>query len=166
MRIGVLCSPDSWYLQDLQRAAGAAHQLVCLGFHRLAAAWGEGPHWRLFAGEHDLTTFDAVLIRTMPPGSLEQVILRMDVLGRLEAAGVLVVNPPRAVEIAVDKYLASARLQAAGLPTPRTLVCQTVTDALEAFVALGGNVVVKPLFGGEGRGILRVEDRDLASRVF
>ena len=42
-----------------------------------------------------------------------------------EAAGGVVVNPPRAVEAAVDKYLTSARLQAAGLDTPRTVVCQT-----------------------------------------
>lgn len=166
MRIGVLCSPDSWYLQDLQRAAGDRHELQCVSFHRLAAAWDEQARWRLFAGELDLSACDAVLVRTMPPGSLEQVVFRMDLLSRLEAAGVPVLNPPRAVEIAVDKYLASARLQAAGLPTPRTLVCQTVEDALAGFEALGGQVVVKPLFGGEGRGILRVEDRDLASRVF
>ena len=51
----------------------------------------------------------------MPPGSLEQVVFRMDVLGRLEAAGKVVINPPRAIEAAVDKYLASAKLAAAGL---------------------------------------------------
>jgi ribosomal protein S6--L-glutamate ligase len=37
---------------------------------------------------------------------------------------------------------------------------------MAGFVELGGRVVVKPLFGGEGRGILRVDDADLASRVF
>jgi RimK family alpha-L-glutamate ligase len=165
MRVAVLCSPDSWYLQDLQRAAGTAHEVVGVRFERLAADW-QGERWQFLAGEHDLRTFDAVLIRTMPPGTLEQVIFRMDVLGRLEAAGTLVLNPPRAVEAAVDKYLASARLQAAGLPTPRTLVCQSVTAAMDGFARLGGRIVVKPLFGGEGRGILRVEDQDLASRVF
>lgn len=166
MRIGVLCAPDSWYLQDLQRAAGERHDVRALSFGRLAAHWQTPDGWRLRAEEEDLTRFDAVLVRTMPPGSLEQVVFRMDVLGRLEAAGVLVMNPPRAIEIAVDKYLASARLQAAGLPTPRTLVCQTVEDAMAGFAQLGGRVVVKPLFGGEGRGILRVDDADLASRVF
>jgi ribosomal protein S6--L-glutamate ligase len=166
MRIAVLCSPDSWYLEDLRRAAGDRHELHCINFGRLAATWNGGGRWRLLADEHDLTCFDAALIRTMPPGSLEQVIFRMDLLGQLQAAGVLVVNPPRAVEVAVDKYLASARLQAAGLPTPRTRVCQTVHDAMAGFAELGGRVVVKPLFGGEGRGILRVEDEELASRVF
>ena len=31
---------------------------------------------------------------------------------------------------------------------------------------LGGDVVVKPLFGAEGRGIVRVSDPDLAFRTF
>ena len=102
----------------------------------------------------------------MPPGSLEQIVFRMDLLGRLEAAGVPVFNPPRAIEAAVDKYLASARLAAAGLLVPRTIVCQTADDAMAAFAALGGDVVVKPLFGSEGRGIARLQDEAMAERAF
>ena len=71
------------------------------------------------AGEFDLSRADAVLVRTMPPGSLEQVVLRMDLLARLEAAGTPVINPPRAIEAAVDKYLTTAKLAAAGLPVPQ-----------------------------------------------
>jgi ribosomal protein S6--L-glutamate ligase len=36
---------------------------------------------------------------------------------------------------------------------------------MEAFEELGGDVVVKPLFGGEGRGIVRLSDPDMAWRV-
>jgi ribosomal protein S6--L-glutamate ligase len=90
----------------------------------------------------------------------------MDALGQLEAAGTIVLNPPRAIEVAVDKYLASAKLNAAGLLTPRTIVCQTVDDALAGFATLGGDVVIKPLFGAEGRGITRIADEALAQRAF
>jgi ribosomal protein S6--L-glutamate ligase len=102
----------------------------------------------------------------MPPGSLEQVVFRMDALIQLEARGVDVLNPPRAVECAVDKYLTSARLAAAGLRVPETVVCEDAVAALEAFEQLGGDVVVKPIFGSEGRGIVRVSDPDLALRTF
>ncbi len=102
----------------------------------------------------------------MPPGSLEQVVFRMDALGRLEAAGATVINPPRAIECAVDKYLTTARLAAAGLLVPRTVACQTVEDAMAAFELLGGDVVIKPLFGSEGRGITRLQDEALAERAF
>jgi ribosomal protein S6--L-glutamate ligase len=102
----------------------------------------------------------------MPPGSLEQVVFRMDVLHRLQSRGIAVLNPPAAIETCVDKYLASARLEAAGLRVPPTVVCQHADAALEAFTALGGDVVVKPLFGSEGRGMVRVSDPDLAWRTF
>jgi ribosomal protein S6--L-glutamate ligase len=115
---------------------------------------------------HDLIDFDAVVIRTMPPGSLEQVVYRMDVLGQLEAAGITVLNSPKSVECAVDKYLTTAKLEAIGLPVPETIVCEDSDDALLAFEQLGRDVVVKPIFGSEGRGILRVSDPDLALRTF
>jgi ribosomal protein S6--L-glutamate ligase len=102
----------------------------------------------------------------MPPGSLEQVVFRMDVLARLEADGVTILNPPRAIEHAVDKYLATAKLAAAGLPVPDTIVCEGSDMALAAFDQLGRDVVVKPVFGAEGRGIVRVSDPEIALRVF
>ncbi len=118
------------------------------------------------SGEVDLTDADCLLVRTMPPGSLEQVVFRMDALAQLEEAGTLVVNPPRALEAAVDKYLALAELHRAGLRVPRTVVCQTAEAAMEAFASLGGDVVVKPLFGSEGRGLTRLNDEALALRAF
>lgn len=165
MRLAVLAAPDSWYLSDLQRAAGARHEVVGVAFDRLTARLDSHGR-RVAAADSPLNEFDAVMVRTMPPGSLEQVVFRMDALGVLVDSGIVVINPPRAIEAAVDKYLASAKLHAAGLLTPRTLACQSLTDALAGFHELGGDVVVKPLFGGEGRGILRVHDESLAWRVF
>jgi ribosomal protein S6--L-glutamate ligase len=89
----------------------------------------------------------------------------MDALHRLEAAGVPVVNPPRAVEAAVDKYLALARIEGVGLPVPRTWVGESPEAALAAFEDLGGDVVIKPVFGSEGRGIVRVTEREAAWRI-
>src|SRR5207249_4731764 len=66
----------------------------------------------------------------------------------------------------VDKYLACARLNAAGLPVPPTITCQDAEAALEAFERLGGDVVVKPLFGSEGRGMVRLTDPEMAWRTF
>lgn len=165
MHLAVLGSLESWYAADLRRAATGEHTVTPLTFRQLAASVQAGGQ-AMIAGGFDLRQADVVLVRTMPPGSLEQVVFRMDVLGRLESEGRLVINPPRAVEAAVDKYLATARLQAAGLLVPRTVVCQTVGDAMQAMTDLGGDVVVKPLFGSEGRGITRLNDEAVALRVF
>jgi ribosomal protein S6--L-glutamate ligase len=176
LKIGILANEGSWYWADLARAASPlGHSCERLDFGHLAAASGLGslkggvpytPFPDQPEASRSLSDFDAVIVRTMPPGSLEQVVFRMDTLARLEAAGTLVVNSPRSIECAVDKFLTTARLEAAGLPVPRTVTCQDSETAMQAFEALGGDVIVKPLFGAEGRGICRVSDPDLAFRTF
>jgi RimK family alpha-L-glutamate ligase len=109
---------------------------------------------------------DAVIVRGIPRGSLEQVIFRVDALHALAERGVACVNGPRAIERTIDKFLASALLARAGVPTPRTIACERADDALEAFEELGGDVIVKPLFGAMGAGMTRVSDADVADRVF
>ena len=159
MRIAILSCGAGWHVRDLQRAAAArGHEAVAVDFRRVEAA--------LPGQETSLDSFDSVLVRTMPPGSLEQVVFRMDVLHRLEKKGRRVVNPPLALETCIDKYLACARLQAADLPVPATIVCQDAEAGLAAFGRLGADVVVKPLFGSEGRGMVRVADAELAWRTF
>jgi RimK family alpha-L-glutamate ligase len=176
--LGVLVNPDSWYWRDLQRAARhLGLRLRPLSFAQLsgrlvapmtrADVWTDAP----LAGDTprvELTAdrMPALLVRGMPRGTLEQIIFRMNILQRLSDSGMRVVNPPRSLEIAIDKWLTLDRLHAAGLPVPQTICCQGREAALEAFEQLGGDVVVKPLFGGEGRGILRVDQPDLAWRVF
>ena len=76
------------------------------------------------------------------------------------------INSPRALERTIDKSWASALLARAGVPTPPTVACERYETAMEAFDRLGGDVVVKPLFGAMGNGIVRIEDRDVAHRVF
>jgi ribosomal protein S6--L-glutamate ligase len=159
MHLAILSAGTGWHVADLARAARArGHHAHSIDFRRLAAGVAAAPE--------PLAGFDAVVVRTMPPGSLEQVVFRMDLLQRVEARGVPILNAPRAIEACVDKYLTTARLAAAGLPVPPTVVCQDADSALEAFTTLGGDVVVKPLFGSEGRGMLRISDPELAWRTF
>jgi ribosomal protein S6--L-glutamate ligase len=165
MRIALLAGGDGWHVRDLARAAaGLGHVAEPIDFRRVAAAAGAAV--APAADSPDLDRFDAVIVRTMPPGSLEQVVFRMDRLHALAGRGVPVLNPPRALEVCVDKYLALVRLEAAGVRVPATLVCQHADAALEAFDRLGRDVVVKPLFGSEGRGMVRVTDPELAWRTF
>jgi ribosomal protein S6--L-glutamate ligase len=164
-----LVSGLGWHVEDLLRAAGWLNvSLRAVPFPRVSAvvAGVRDDRSRVTAGEIDLTKSDGVLVRMMPPGSLEQVVFRMDALHRVAAAGVPVLNPPRAVEAAVDKYLTLALLEAAGLPVPPTWVGHAAAEGLVAFDTLGGDIVVKPLFGSEGRGLVRISDKEVAWRTF
>jgi ribosomal protein S6--L-glutamate ligase len=102
----------------------------------------------------------------MPIGSLEQTIFRMNALHVAHANGIRVLNPPRSLEIAIDKWLTLETVRRCGLTIPKTICCQTRDHAMAAWESLGRCCVVKPIFGGEGRGIMRVTDSDMAWRVF
>jgi len=167
VRIAVIGNPGSWYGDVLEHAAKVRNcDVLRVDFRdiRTADCLADSPPVAV-AGA-DVTQCDAVIVRTMPPGSLEQVVFRMDALARLEARGLQVVNSAKAIECAVDKYLTTTRLRSNGLPVPPTAVCQTAEAARELFEQLGGDVVVKPLFGAEGRGLMRISDVELADRAF
>lgn len=170
MKIGVLANEDSWYWSDLESAALArGHSITRADFSILTARSGRLPNPSRLGDtspSETLWSSDAVIVRTMPPGTLEQVVFRMDLLSTLANAGIDVVNSPRSMECAVDKYLTTACLERAGLCVPPTITCQDSESAMVAFDELGCDVVVKPLFGSEGRGIVRVSDPDLAFRTF
>jgi ribosomal protein S6--L-glutamate ligase len=106
----------------------------------------------------------AAHLRDRPGGGLEEILFRMNLLGRLEWAGRRIVNRPRSLEIAIDKHLSLAMLAQAGLPVPRTILAQTPERIREAWRTLGRNAVVKPLFGSGGGGLARLTSEADLSR--
>ncbi len=164
MRVALLGAGRGWHTDELARALTArGHEAVS---SRSSPSWrsiGGAP--RLEAGGEALDGCDAVLVRIIPRGSLEQIVFRIDALHWLEKLGVVVLNPPGAIERTVDKFYTSALLEQAGLPTPRTVVAESVDSAMAAFEAMR-DVIVKPLFGSNGRGMVRVSDEEIAYRVF
>lgn len=102
---------------------------------------------------------DGVFVRGVPGGTLEQVILRLDVLHLLKSAGVPVYNDGRAIERSVDKAMTSVLLHRAGVPTPPTWVCEDRARARAVVLretARGFELVLKPLFGSQGNGLRRI----------
>jgi RimK family alpha-L-glutamate ligase len=164
VNVCLIGSGDGWHGERLRAAfARRGASVSAVSPQRLRARVGGRP--AVTAGQVALDHADLVLVRSMPAGSLEQIVFRMDVLHVLETLGVRVVNPPRSIERAVDKYLTSKLLEVHGVPTPATVVTESVDEALEC-VRQWGRVVVKPLFGGQGVGMVRVDDPDVAVRVF
>lgn len=165
-RIVALVSGFGRHVQDLIRAAGILNlDFRPVEFQKIEG-WIGPSRSSITADKVDLAKAEAVLVRMMPPGSLEQVVFRMDALHRLAGGGTPVVNSPKAIEASVDKYLALARMERAGIPVPDTWTGEFARDALAAFEQLGGDVVVKPLFGSEGRGMTRLTDFETAGRIF
>ncbi len=96
---------------------------------------------------------DAVHVRTMAAGSFEAITKRLGVLHALADLGVVVWNDARAIERCVDKSMTSFLLARAGLPTPSTWTLES-SERARALVdreAPHGPLVLKPLFGSQGK---------------
>ena len=166
MRVAILSARVGWHTNELLRAlAERGHSGTVVPYEALLARIGGPARMSSLSaeGEH-LISADAVLARIIPNGSLEQIIYRVDALHWLEDREVRLMNSPRAIERCVDKFYTSALLHEAGLSTPETIVCERVDDAMEAVRELK-DVIIKPLFGSMGHGMVRVNDLDTAFRV-
>jgi RimK family alpha-L-glutamate ligase len=160
MHVAILAAREGWHTAELVRALEAQGcTAVVRPYESLVARLGPKPSSPPFALDAD-----AVLARIIPSGSLEQIIFRVDALHAMEDAGVRVMNSARAIERSVDKFYTSTLLQHAGLATPETVVCERGEDAMTAFRAMG-DVIVKPLFGSMGLGMVRITDEEMAHRV-
>jgi RimK family alpha-L-glutamate ligase len=137
----------------------------CFTFPKLVAQVGYKPFFR-FNNTKILEDLDALIVRPIGRGSLEELVFRMDMLYKLERLGFYVINPAEAIEHCVDKYDILSILEDNDVPVPRTMATESVNEALKAFTELGGDVVVKPIFGSRGIGATRVNDPEVATTVF
>lgn len=111
---------------------------------------------------------EAAFVRGIAGGTLEEVILRLNVLHGLEILGVPVFNTGRAIERTVDKGLTSFLLGHHGVPSPRTWVVESQAHAFTIVrreLAAGRALVMKPLFGSQGNGVVRLQTHDEFERA-
>jgi RimK family alpha-L-glutamate ligase len=103
---------------------------------------------------------DAVFVRGVPGGSLQEVVFYLDILHALKIMNIPVYNDGHAIERSVDKGMTSFLFKNAGLPTPATWVLRNRDHALEIAeqqLQQGHKLISKPLFGSQGEGIRRIE---------
>ena len=156
LRVAIMADETGWHTRQLQaalRARGASGRCVDLADCRIdtTAAW----HGLAIPGfGRELP--DAVLVRGIAAGSFEQVTRRLGVLHALRECGVPVYNDARAIERSVDKSMTSVLLHAAAIPTPPTWAVESAVDAQRVVMresAAGHALVLKPLFGSQGKGL-------------
>jgi RimK family alpha-L-glutamate ligase len=167
MKFGIMTrNMEAWSSTQVREALtkrGIPYE--CFTFPKLVARLAYKPNFKVNSTSI-LDDLDALIIRPIGRGSLEELVFRMDMLYKLERQGFYMVNPPTAIEHCVDKYDILAILEDEGVPVPRTLATENVNEALKAFSELGGDVVVKPIFGSRGKGATRIVDADIADTVF
>ncbi|HWH73371.1 MAG TPA: RimK family alpha-L-glutamate ligase [Methylibium sp.] len=159
MKIAIFTDETGWHTRQLQaalRARGAEGRCVDLEDCRIdtAAAW----HGLVIPG-YGRELPEAAIVRGIAGGSFEQVTKRLGVLHALRELGVPVYNEARAIERSVDKGMTSLLLHAAGVPTPPTWAMESAAQAQRLVTqesAAGRSLVLKPLFGSQGKGLQRL----------
>jgi len=156
LRVAIMADETGWHTRQLQaalRARGVSGRCVDLADCRIdtGVAW----HGLVIPGfGRELP--DAVLVRGIAGGSFEQVTRRLGVLHALREFGVPVYNDARAIERSVDKSMTSVLLHAASIPTPTTWAIESTVEAQRVVMresAAGHALVLKPLFGSQGKGL-------------
>ena len=82
-----------------------------------------------------------------------------------ERWGIPTLNTAESVFICDDKAENSMALEAAGVPTPRTIIAYTVDSALKALEMVGYPAVMKPVGGSWGRLLAKVNGPDQARAI-
>lgn len=102
-------------------------------------------------------------VRGVDGGTLQQVIMRLNILHMLQQVGVRIYNQGRAIERTVDKAMTSFLLQQHAVATPATWVCESRMQAEELRQSAANNrqqLVMKPLFGSQGLGVRKLLDHE------
>jgi len=155
-RIAIMTDETGWHTGRLNkafRARGVEARCVDLADCRIDTTWA--PHGLAIPGfGHALP--DAVFVRGIAGGTFEQVTLRLGLLHALRECGVPVYNDARAIERSVDKSMTSFLLNRYGVRTPATWAGESSAFAQRVLMreaAAGRKVVMKPLFGSQGKGL-------------
>ncbi len=158
-KVAIVTDEPGWHGEQLKTALlkqGINSDFVSLS--DCAIYIGNEDNDLLFPDFDDLPL--GVFVRGVPGGSLEQVIFRLDILHGLNEQGIPVFNTPRSIEKTVDKPLTSLLLHRAGLPTPKTWICESHKEAMQILLEQTNNgkqLVLKPLFGSQGQNLYRVD---------
>lgn len=159
MRVAIMADETGWHTRQLQAALrGRGAQGRCVDLEDCRIDTTAAPHGLVIPG-FGRALPEAVLVRGIAGGTFEQVTKRLGVLHALRELGVPVYNDARAIERSVDKSMTSLLLHAAGVPTPPTWATESVAQARRIVMreaAAGHALVLKPLFGSQGKGLQRV----------
>jgi ribosomal protein S6--L-glutamate ligase len=162
VRIALGADNGEWHRHELRAAfLSLGIEPVLFSLADASIVTGGGEPVRLPGFDGDLP--DGLFLRTIAGGTFEATTMRLGVLHALVAAGVVVWNAPAAIERCVDKSMTSLLLARSGLPTPDTFVVshrEAAAAVVEREARPGCPLVLKPLFGSQGKGLRLIASPD------
>jgi ribosomal protein S6--L-glutamate ligase len=149
LRVGVIGREGAWSSETLAQAFEKR-----TGFGRvfqLEDAVADLAQGRVIAGDLDLCTLDALVVKKIAANYGPELLDRLDLLRFVESRGVRIFSPPDRIQRMVDRVSCTVTLAANGFPIPPTILTEDIAKAQAAIVEFR-QAVVKPLYSTKARG--------------
>lgn len=151
MKIGVIGIKGAWSSEQLAEAVArkTGHEKLIFEMQDVRLDLPSGRAW---VEGHDLSTFDALIIKKIGKQYSADLLDRLEVLRLLEGRGVKIFSSPYSILRVLDRLTCTISLQLGDIPMPPTTITENVNHALEA-VEEYGEAVFKPLYSTKARGM-------------
>lgn len=158
-RVAIFTDETGWHTRKLREAlAQRGFEGRCVDLEHCRFDTGASPSGLVIPG-FGRTLPLAGIVRGIAGGSLEQITKRLGILHALRELGVPIYNDARAIERSVDKSMTSFLLHKAGVATPQAWAIEDEAQARRLLMretAAGRCLVLKPMFGSQGKGLRKV----------
>ncbi len=142
--IGILCSENSWMVEQLQLFLSRQNIETRL---------------LLVDKEKELSGIDYVIVRGGPGiKNISDWQRLIKTVKNIEEKGIKCINSSEAIKKGLDKYSTYMMLRKNNIPTPETCL-------LGRFVGDSFPIVVKPVMGSEGEGVVKIENQQELERL-
>ena len=168
-KIGVvLTDPDDWtaraFVNNIRKRGAKAFPIDLSTLSASIAA----SDFSIFNADSEYLKLDAILVRDVGISfSLETISFKFDLLRAFENS-IIVMNRPTAIQNAANKFFSFYLFKLAYLPIPQTVISSELEVAMKTIEKFEF-VVVKPIFGSQGEGIIKLEssqpESELASKL-
>lgn len=156
----ILTEKEGWHFQQLKKSLSNINHIVFSACLSEISFTLENNKTSLFKNGKLLPSFEYVIVRFVPGGTLEEITYYLNILKILEAMGSKVLNTAVQIEKTVDKLYTSYFLSNNGINTPNTFVHRGYDEA-HRFLKRYSNhckLIYKPLFGSQGDNIKLLTD--------
>ncbi len=152
----VLTDPEDWtaqaFVKNIEKRGAKA---VPLNLSTLSASISTAD-FSIFNADLTDVELDAIIVRDVGISfSLEQISFKFDLLRQFEKS-IPLMNRSEAIQNAANKFFSFYLFKLAHLPIPRTTITSELDVALNAIEEFG-TAIAKPIFGSQGKGILKLE---------
>ncbi len=154
MKIAVIGTLGKWSSESLaQEIAALVGQCPLIEMSEVHLDLGQE---KVMAQGHDLTQFDALVVKKVAQVYSPNALDRLETLRFLELRGVKVFSPVAGISRLIDRMSCTVTLAAGGIPMPETFITESAEAAAQR-LAQYGKAVLKPLYSTKARGMVYLD---------